>query len=361
MKLSQEKFPYVRKISTRCSRKITWLMYISSCIIVLWHSTGYKNFTVDISNPIDRLVTQVIDGSSKMLFSFVMPVFFLMSAFLMYRNLRYSNMWNKIKKRFRSVLIPYLVWNTLWMAFLMGVELFPGITANIDSLQRFEFSIKNIVEGIFLYKYNTVYWYMLNLLIFIMLAPLLFTALKSKVMGVIVIAVAVWAEAVQWFDVLVWLRGESIVFYLIGAYVGMHWPDLLEKGFQNRNISGIAGILLAAGTMYIYILTENHLLKILLPMLTFIGIWMILDIPELLKIRWWMQLYFFIYSFHRITQQCVNKLIGLILPDRIELAFLNWIGGAVITLFISIAVARLLIAYVPWGWKVLNGYRKITM
>ena len=41
--------------------------------------------------------------------SYQMPLFFMISGFLMFRNFTWDKLWSKYQTRFHSVLIPYLI------------------------------------------------------------------------------------------------------------------------------------------------------------------------------------------------------------------------------------------------------------
>lgn len=109
------------------------------------------------------------------LFMSAVPIFFFISGYLFYRNVNEMNdIYRKIKRRLKSVVIPFLAWSTIYY-------LFYAIASNIFSLNvKVDISISGIIKGIVFYEYVFPMWFMFMLIIFIMMAPLIFLILCNK-------------------------------------------------------------------------------------------------------------------------------------------------------------------------------------
>ena len=106
---------------------------------------------------------------------------------------------------------------------------------------------------------------------------------------------------------------------------------------------------------------ENEYIAELLRLVMVISCWIIFELFLSLEIYWYMEITMFIYVFHRITQQCVNKILVLIInyigiSDCLG-ALLNTILGVIITIMLSIGIAFILINFCKPLWLILTGYR----
>ena len=79
--------------------------------------------------------------------------FFFLSGFLFFRGLDDVKSWGrKLKSRVFSYVLPYLLWNS-------------AMTLLYLSFGKAEWSLKSLWEGIFLYRFNPVFWYFYQLIL----------------------------------------------------------------------------------------------------------------------------------------------------------------------------------------------------
>ena len=90
---------------------------------------------------------------SEFLGEAAVPGFFFLSGFLFLKGLHSRNDWlRKEKSRVFSYLLPYLIWNTMMTLLYL-------------SFGKAEWSLKTVAEGIFLYRFNPVFWYFYQLIL----------------------------------------------------------------------------------------------------------------------------------------------------------------------------------------------------
>ena len=90
---------------------------------------------------------------SEFLGQVAVPGFFFLSGFLFFRDLDDVKSWGrKLKSRVFSYVLPYLLWNS-------------GMTLLYLSFGKAEWSLKSLWEGIFLYRFNPVFWYFYQLIL----------------------------------------------------------------------------------------------------------------------------------------------------------------------------------------------------
>ena len=90
---------------------------------------------------------------SEFLGQTAVPGFFFLSGFLFLKGLHSRNDWlRKEKSRVFSYLLPYLIWNTMMTLLYL-------------SFGKAGWSLKTVAEGIFLYRFNPVFWYFYQLIL----------------------------------------------------------------------------------------------------------------------------------------------------------------------------------------------------
>lgn len=114
------------------------------------------------------------------------PMFFFVSGYLFFRDVEgLGQVFEKQKRRMVSTVMPFLAWSTFyWLLYAVGTTVIPGLQTTVD------FSVPGILGGIIFYRYCFPMWYMFQLCLYVLLAPLLFYLLKNKVVGAGVFAVA---------------------------------------------------------------------------------------------------------------------------------------------------------------------------
>lgn len=90
---------------------------------------------------------------SEFLGQAAVPGFFFLSGFLFLKGLHSRNDWlRKEKSRVFSYILPYLIWNTMMTLLYL-------------SFGKAGWSLKTVAEGIFLYRFNPVFWYFYQLIL----------------------------------------------------------------------------------------------------------------------------------------------------------------------------------------------------
>ena len=90
---------------------------------------------------------------SEFLGQTAVPGFFFLSGFLFLKGLHSIKDWlRKEKSRVCSYILPYLIWNTMMTILYL-------------SFGKAEWTLKTVAEGIFLYRFNPVFWYFYQLIL----------------------------------------------------------------------------------------------------------------------------------------------------------------------------------------------------
>jgi len=146
--------------------------------------------------------------------------FFLITGYLFFQNFQMSNYVEKLKKRAHSLVVPYILWNTigvfLWF-FLVACSGYK-YTSNQYSFD----SPLEVIGNIFVCKY-TILWYVGVIIIYAVAAPIFYYLLRSKttaVLSVIVFLLIGVSFHHPFASPLVWMS-----IYMMGALLGVYYKD----------------------------------------------------------------------------------------------------------------------------------------
>ena len=147
----------------------------------------------------------------------------------------------KLRSRVRTLLVPYLLWNTIYFLIYLVFG-----KAGLSEAPR----------AVFLYSCNPVFWYLWQLLLITALTPLLYLLLRRKVPGVLFLS-AVFVLAVLNGSLPVHYCNEDALFYYsLGAFSALCYRDAVEKPqddsgrkLLSRQFAGTLAVFLLSGIL----------------------------------------------------------------------------------------------------------------
>ena len=95
----------------RISSNIKMLSFVVACFMVFFHAGMYENNNT--FSAFDNYLNDLINYDYKLLTFFGLSFFFSVTGFLLFYGLNFKNYLKKIERRVHSLLIPYLIWQTL--------------------------------------------------------------------------------------------------------------------------------------------------------------------------------------------------------------------------------------------------------
>ena len=140
-----------------------------------------------VSGDAHTISSRIISFFTHGLCTAAVPTFFLLSGYLFFRNTdSICTVFQKQKKRIKSVLMPFLAWSAFYYALYAATSLvIPGfLQSSVDP------SPLGIVKGIIFYKFSFPLWYMFQLFVFVLLTPVLLLILKNKLASITLLSIA---------------------------------------------------------------------------------------------------------------------------------------------------------------------------
>ena len=259
------------EIQENVSKKITVLNLVLTFFIVFSHWTSFYPLTAfGNASPVGEALAEIF----SVLGIVSIATFFMLSGYLFYRNLdTLEELRSKAARRLLSLGIPFLFWNVIYLIYNIVYGLVKG---NLD------IKAIDVLLGFTLTPFNSPMWYLLALLVFMCLAPLVMSLKKHPHISGIAVGLVFFSAML--ISVLTdeggivwnWIR-RTISYsplYFFGAFLGMHADEKVrEEKFYNLNYSIFAGVLFVAIIAAMVIIDVPIAFKWLFYQLTPILLW----------------------------------------------------------------------------------------
>lgn len=344
----------MEQVDEHFSRKIKFLSFFMSVFVLYIHANNLKNVGLaDEHGSLDYFLTRLLGGAVG---EMAVPFFFMMSGYWFFRFDVFDKsasfiIFEKIKKRGRTLVVPYLIWNTVGMLFYMCVTRIPVISNMMNSSFTVPISIQSIYKGIVLHEYYFPFWYLQNLIALVVITPVLLYILKRKrslELFLLLSAGAVLADLP-----LKIIRPVALFFFVLGAYLAIY----ARKSFEMKNRQSviiIAAIFLGIRciTYFLGIQFLNSATLLLSPMCLCV----MADAISDYKVTWFVEQSFFIYAAHIIPVTVVMKVLSKLSKGNMGAA-IGYLITPLIALLILYVVARILSKFAPRLYTVICGGR----
>ena len=320
-------------LSKEISRKISFFNWGFILIIVLFHSEL-------------RYFYPLIEDFTAVSISY----FFYISAFFFYRGLSSENNFIRLKKRCFSLLLPYFLWNFIYVLLY---------------LRLYKFTFESLIRGFTVSPFCMPTWYFLTLFIFFLPSPFIKRALEKSHLTIIMLILGVTISylgyirfqqelaLIPFFGGYLIRMAAYLIPYLLGAIIATRF----ENGISVKWKDCVIGIFGSCIIIFLLLCNISIEMRWILCFILPLALWE--AVPEnlfrVVKIlnlitepAFWVNMThcYFLFVWGAIT---VNN--GHI--TRKYLAILN----IVITLMTSYALYYLLKLVMPKGLKILTGNR----
>lgn len=296
-------------------------------------------------------------------------LFFVISGVLFYRNYTYKTTLTKYKARGKSLGIPYLFWSVMYLVLMMVLFVTP--IKNFMAINN-PFSVRNILLGIFCNYYYQSFWFIFNLIIFTLLCPLIYTLLRNKYVGAVVLAVitALYdfgivipeTVTVNEFEYAVFWRADSIIMYMVGAYIGIHFFDFFAKK-KSKPVAIVALICFVicsiVNTLSNKIGIERISIWYVILMLVYCwSCWTMFDLFTFdKKPKAFCEYSFMMFALNYYLGVYIAKVLYIVLPKSQIFCLVNLCITAVVEITFILVISHLLKKFIPKLYSTITGGR----
>lgn len=335
--------------------KFTLIMFVCSVFVVYIHCFNLVTYGIDANstNLIEK-ITYIVETYWHKVLQIAVPFFFFISGILFYRTFSISGLFKKWKSRFFTIVVPYLIWCSIYYLYMVALTNIPFIKSLMNTTSVVEFSVLEWLKWLWIEQYYTL-WFLKELILYIFAAPLIWALInnhwKKIPTGLItLVAIIVVLEFIP-FEIP-YTTGLEV--YLVGAYIGLNCRNQLM--IKNKIIT-ILSLIYIAFTL----VSAFRFWNIVTELLLFLAIWFACDFLPLedKKLPWWMSITFFTYVAHDALLEALEKVMLLVFGKQVIFALLDYIFVPFLVFLILILVAYVLRKWLPVVWKVITGDRGV--
>lgn len=337
------------------SYKLSFFYYFLSVLIVLLHSNckvtlNWVNDGSLISNAIERFIIYVCS-----LGHLAVPTFFIISAFLFYRNIKSTkDTIEKFKKRIKTLFLPYILWNTIFVLIFLFIFNSP-ISQFIHTPNNLN-SLSDIIKAIINSSYTPL-WFIKNLLIYICLSPLLFYLSKHLIYLLLTIILSIisvyYFDSINYYSPLYWFPC-----YLIGILFTKEY--FIYFFISDSTLSKVHLILYLLIFIILLILAVHmnqiYIYRLLAP----IVIWRLSNTilyKNKIKTKYYWKYSFFIYCVHFFIINVSQKVMSLIIGNSNISYIIIFLSTPFIVIPICVGIASFMEHKMNKCYNILTGNR----
>ncbi len=332
------------------SEKIPAISFVMMCEVMLYHcESPSSEFAVNATDLWwNQLITDIVTGHFAML---CMSWFFAITAFLLFRNLSFQNMGSKLLSRVKTLLVPYLLWQVIYIikAYFQGNP----------------WTFKRIITHVFLLRTwppLPSFWYVYAVFLLALFSPLFLLLFRNRKIAWLIIAAMIVLLYANWYSIDIqngktYYTGNIKSFfpaYLIGAFYG----HIYDESTTQDHIKYIIGFVLVGVFLgYTVYNLLGYMIIAVLPMLMLF----FLPIPQWAKGRKLYRLSFLIYATHQavisLSIERIRHLIFTIVPYVAVANILGRILCILTIIIVNIVIHALMTRFTPKTLNLLTGGR----
>ncbi len=318
---------------------------IISALLVVW----IHAYNVEVYNDSNRVIFWLQEAVSQGIARGAVPFFLMSSAFFLYS--KEKKVWEVYKSRSTSVVIPYLLWNIVYMIVFAVLQRLNLTTGGMETV-----TVSNVAQGIFLHKYNYAYWFMRDLIVLVALYPLMRWIIRR---GKAVSFLWLGGLVIAYYCGATFL--DSAFYYSVGAIIGYHYQHqavAVVEMKKTRLIGITAAWLCVAVSLFVLknVMKIDDVEMVRDLVMAFLMFFAVVSF-DIRIVGAFAGLSFMIYSLHPMLLEVVEKCFYLCLPHTDLWMLLDYVVAPVICLAMIWGVCFVWKKLLPKTYKLFNGGR----
>ena len=334
--------------------RIPVISFLMMCEVVFYHcwAPEYVYELTGIAYGFNAFITSLITGIGEL----CMRWFFAVTGFLLFRGLTFQNLTRKLKTRFYSLFIPYILWCTIYIikSFLQG---------------RQQWSFYEIIAQTFFLRVwppLSAFWYVYAVFLMALLSPLFLVFFRNQKVGAVF--VLVWAiVATKTFHLrFIPYNGHyyfigSMIRYSTAYIIGSFYGNMYREDNRAENLSSLKylAIFVVAACLFDHAVPEFYVMMTgsVMPILMLF----LMPIPSCLKNRKIYHLILLIYATHEsIISLSLDRIYQILLSVPWIVPVSGLIGRVlcmVLVCIVNLLAYRVMHRFTPSILKLLTGGR----
>lgn len=301
------------------------------------------------------------------------PLFFFISGFLFFKEgiFDYPLYQKKLKSRFHTVLIPYLLWNIIYFVIIGIMQLIKPDTLLILHKHIVDFRWQDFLLIFWDISQITglvddqraclvgAFWFLQCLFVLFLVSPIIYYLIKYLRHFILVIISILYFT--DFIPEMPGIQCNAIVYYMLGAYCSIMRIDFIAI---LKKIPVQAHIVLMTGAILVsYWLNENdtvyNITDLFIQSAVFAITAYMLESSHWKENRHLVSSVFFVFAVHRLFSAALMTISCYLIPSigNEFILYLYYILMVLLTVLASLAVYQLSNRYLPRTTNILNGGR----
>ncbi|MCQ2233286.1 MAG: acyltransferase [Paludibacteraceae bacterium] len=347
-------------MSENYSKTIEVLRFPLLFLVVCLHSYHDSTIVIDCETPIYCFFQTLLPYG---ICSVAVPAFYFISGYLFFFNvevLDVSSYVVKMKKRFKSLVVPYLIWNVIYLLLRFAIQSFLASSLSGNGKLVSEYGILDYLSIFWISDVHNFpapidgpLWYLRNLIIVSACSIVIYWVLKKTYLYVLIGLGAAWiflptGALLNQFII-------SFFFFSLGAFFALYKIDYLDYALKYK---------FPIVVVFLFTLVFMRMGFNLYNVFVFEGVVISLICAYLFAksgkksfFEKYNYAIFFIYASHFFISQSILRLfakLGIVTDISLSLMMLI---APIVSVFICMLIATILKKNMPSVFRVLNGGR----
>ena len=326
--------------------KITIITFFCSLLVIWIHTFNLDVYGIDEKATGFAKIVYYIENTWGSLTQIAVPFFFFVSGYLFFRTFSPNSIKEKYKSRIHSILIPYLIWCTVYYLYFIVLTNAP-VVKNLMNAEQSTFSLIDLVKALWPNEYYTL-WFLKEIIIFIAACPLIYVMYKNRYVGGLILLLLLVNAQFKFIDIPL----EGCLYYSAGSYIALNIKGL--EYFKSKLFTIIGIVFLVIMLALRFSILDTPIIRLMF----FAAFWFAVDLLPLKKqYPWWMKITFFTYVGHDIFLEAYEKIILVVFGKGVLFALLDYILVPLMVFATLVVIAAFLRKFAPKVWKVCTGMR----
>lgn len=222
-----------QRLNGYLSEKLKALSLVAIVLVVFIHSYNeeVKFASGEIIGQQAQWVLFIENFVSKGIARIAAPIFFAISGLLFYLSFDFT--WQgivaKFKSRFKSLVIPYLIWSVSGVLFILSLQLIPWSKNFFTKELIIHYSSSKLLHTILFDPVPYQLWFIRDLFMLILFSPLIWHLTKSLRGILLLILLILWTIAPKTFGLF---SNEALLFFTLGCALALDKKNSLSCTFS---------------------------------------------------------------------------------------------------------------------------------
>jgi len=349
------------------SNKIRILSFYSIFMVVVCHAYNLTNHSIEIERDAIYYIEYLFALELSNIF---IPMFFFISGYLFFTNHDFSvfTFKRKIKNRFKTLVIPYILWCAFWFLVVYAIQYIPSLSHFFEKPLH-EMPVWRQIWLAFVDPINYTFWFIRELIFYIWLTPLIYLAIKYLKFYYLIFLGALlfldqpsllYANDIHLFQFL------GLFAFSCGAYTSITKLNIVTnfKAYTYWTMIVVWSVLIFSNFYVRDAYVETHWIAILCKRVTmFVGFATVWSVYDFLNKKFQFKnkaLYsyrFFIYAAHGVALTYFTKMYVKVIGEEGWLLLALFFVSPILATLACVGCAKLLQKVTPKVYSLLTGSR----